>query len=402
MPTNDRQEPFSHPPLPVPHLRRRHWLQWGAGTAAAALLPAAAQSPQSGAAAAPPTIIQIADLSRAQQDVSRDFLVGSRTAWQELNARGGLRGRPVRHQVIEIDGTPASLRNAWQAANEDATCVALCGCVGNSVAQGLLELQRDKPPGERAATLAQVAPWLQYSAADVGDTTFPIFAGRQAQIAYAIRTLSVVGVSELGVIYADAQTQADARAEIAQATASLGLKTQEFVPAAGGSLATLGRDLPSTAPAMLLFVGGTPEMIELIRGLRAQNLWRYLVALADVNLQVLAQSGIAARGVSVIATQAVPMLTAGVPVVRRYRAALALLFDEPPSTLGLAGYIAARYAAQVLAGLDAAPTRATALAAFQRRATMDLGGFVIDYAGGQRSATGVTQGMLATDGRIVG
>ena len=62
--------------------------------------------------AKPVTVAQIVDTSTEQQDVSKDFLIGSRAAWQDINSKGGLRGRPVQHTSIEVDGTPASLRAA--------------------------------------------------------------------------------------------------------------------------------------------------------------------------------------------------------------------------------------------------------------------------------------------------
>jgi hypothetical protein len=32
------------------------------------------------------------DTSQEQQDVAKDFLIGSRAAWQDINLKGGLRG----------------------------------------------------------------------------------------------------------------------------------------------------------------------------------------------------------------------------------------------------------------------------------------------------------------------
>lgn len=126
-----------------------------------------------------------------------------------------------------------------------------------------------------------------------------------------------------------------------------------------------------------------------------------MIALADVNLQTLAQMG-GGRTTPVIATQAVPMVNASLPVVRQYRAVLARLFDEPPVALSLAGFIAARYTYEVLADIDGVPSRAGVLAAFQRRREVDLGGFRVSFDGQRRSASYVTQSMLAADGRVVG
>jgi hypothetical protein len=104
----------------------------------------------------------------------------------------------------------------------------------------------------------------------------------------------------------------------------------------------------------------------------------------------------------VIATQAVPMVNAALPIVRRYREVLARLFDEPPVALSLAGFIAAQYTCEVLGEVEGVPTRASVLAAFQHRREVDLGGFRVSFDAQRRSATFVTQSMLTADGRVVG
>jgi hypothetical protein len=135
--------------------------------------------------------------------------------------------------------------------------------------------------------------------------------------------------------------------------------------------------------------------------LAKQSRQRYLVALADVNLQTMQQMG-ASRNTPIIATQAVPMVTAGMPVVRQYRETLARLFDEPPTSLSLPGFIAARYTFEVLSDIDGPLTRQSALAAFQRRSAMDMDGFRVNFGPKRRSSAYVTQSMMTLDGRLIG
>ena len=47
-------------------------------------------------------------------------------------------------------------------------------------------------------------------------------------------------------------------------------------------------------------------------------------------------------------------------------------------------------------------TRATVLAALQRRADVNMGGYVVAYRGKKRTNAYVTQSMLTQDGRIIG
>ncbi|EJE55048.1 hypothetical protein PMI14_00048 [Acidovorax sp. CF316] len=389
---------------PPSGVQRRHWLQ---GVAAMGLAgPAWGQgtdpSTRKSDADRPHVVAQIADLSPDQQDVSRDFLVGSRTAWQEINARGGVQGRPVQHLTLETDGTPAGLQSAWQTAQRQAACIALSGCVGNTAASGLIALQA-KAPGD--AALPFVAPWLHdtagiSTATGSSDTVFDVFAGHEAQITHAIKNLASMGVQTVGVAYASASARRQSEAMVAHAAQSMALKVQALAPQGAAAKTGAGARVDQS---IVLFIGGTPELFSFLDQLALpQGRQCYVVALADVNLQVLAQMGPTAAKASVIVTQAVPMVNASLPVVRSYREALARLYDEPPSPLGLAGYIAARYTAEVMGGINGPITRASMLAALQKRATLNIGGYTVSYQGRQRASAYVTQAMLTTAGRIIG
>ncbi len=339
-------------------------------------------------------VAQIFDGSVGQQDVSKDFLIGSRAAWQDINAKGGVRGNPVQHTTIEVDGTLSSLRAALAAVRDNPACVALSGTSGDPAATSMVRLLR-----QENVRIAHAAPWLQDSSIEAGDNTFPIFAARQEQITHALQSLSMVGVQEIGAIYAADSEQRLYQDDLQRIAGALKLKLQSF--RGQGELARLGQQLTAQTPAILLFIGGTPELVQFTQGLQRQSRQRYVVALADVNLQTMMQMGVAGN-TPVIATQAVPMVTANLPIVRAYRETLARLFDEQPTPLSLAGFIAARYTYQVLSGVDGALTRQSVLAAFQRRSSLDVGGYRVAFGPGRRSGNFVTQSMLTLDGRIVG
>lgn len=381
------------PSIPTSPIRRR-LLQAAALLATGTALPGIAQTGRSSSPSRSLVVAQLVDYSLIQQDVSKDFLIGSRAAWQDINARGGIRGRRVEHLALETDGTPASVQKALATVRDIPNCVVLSGSVGDQMASQLvMQLQKDN------LGLAHAAPWLQNSSLEIDEHTFPIFAARQEQIAYALKTLSVMGMQELGAVYASPQDHTAYHSEVERIASGMKLKLQSFRGA--DNLRAIGQQLTPRTPAVLLFVGGTPELAEFTQGLEKQARQRYIVALADVNLQTMLQMG-AARNTPVIATQPVPLVNASMPVVRAYRETLARLFDEPPTSLSLAGYIAARYTMDVLAEVDGTPTRQNVLAAFQRRSKVDIGGFLVRFNPQRRSNTYVTQSMMTADGRLIG
>ena len=377
-----------------PSPTRRQLLQRTGALGASAIIPALAQPSKSAGGSRSVVIAQMVDFSPAQQDVSKDFLIGSRAAWQEINQKGGIRGRRVEHLPLETDGTPASLGAAIDSIKSNAACVALSGSVGDLMASSAVALVH-----REGLNIAHAAPWLQNSSLEIDDNTFPIFAARQEQITHALKNLSVMGLKELGAVYATARDHSAYHVEVERIATSKQLKLRSFQ--GDGQLRALGQRLTPQTPAVLLFVGGTPELAEFTRGLEKQARQRYIVALADVNLQTLQQMG-AAKITPVIATQPVPMVTASLPVVRSYRETLSRLFDEPPTSLSLAGFIAARYTFEVLNDIDGPLTRQSALAGFQRRAAMDVGGFRISFSPQRRGSTYVTQSMMTVDGRVIG
>lgn len=380
--------------IPQENWTRRSLLRHTAGLAALSTASSWSQSTKKTGPQRPLAIAQIVDNTVGQADMSKDFLIGCRAAWQEVNSQGGINGYAVEHLVTETDASEGSLREALDVVKKAPHCVALSGTVGDRAASQLVGLLK-----QSQFNMAHVAPWMQNSELDGDAFTFPIFASRQEQIAKAFKQLSVMGVAELAAVYASEQEFTQYRSDVERAAASLNIRLQTYKPA--GDLALVGKKLTVDTARILLFLGGTPELVQFLRGIDKQARQRYVIALADVNLQTMMQMG-ASRITPVMATQVVPMVNASFGVVRAYRETLGRLFDEPPTPQSLAGYIAARYTAAVLRRIDGLPTRQSALLAFQQRLPIDLDGFRVSFNAQGRSGAYVTQSMVTPDGRLIG
>lgn len=380
--------------MPIDHtISRRSLLTLASGLSAGLAVPAWAQSAKSGASSRV-TVAQIVDMSATQIDVSKDFLVGARAAWADINAKGGIRGKTVQHQVLEVDGSAASLRTAVDSLKGQNQCVALFGTAGDRAAAQVTDILRRELPD-----IAHIAPWLQNLDTDGNDNTFPIFASRQDQITHAVKSLSVMGVTEIGAVYGTPAEFASYKTDIQQTAQALGLRLKNYSPSA--DLQQLGKTLTPDTPRVLLFIGGTPELFDFSKGIDKQAALRYIVAMSDVNVQTLTQMG-SSRHAQVVATQVVPLVNSSLPVVRSYRDTLGRLYDEPPTPHSLAGFVSARYTYEMLLSVEGATTRQNTLQAMQKRSSMELGGFRLSLEGKSRSGTYVTQSMIAPDGRLLG
>ncbi|NBW49197.1 MAG: twin-arginine translocation pathway signal protein [Betaproteobacteria bacterium] len=340
-----------------------------------------------------PVVVQVVDVSASQIDVSRDFLVGSRAAWQDLNARGGIRNRAVRHLVLEVDGSAKSLRGVADSLKGMNECVAAVGTVGDKVAAQLAAVLRRELPD-----LPHVAPWL-HNPGDGTDNTFSIFATRQEQIAYAIKSLSVMGVQEVGAVYGSTSELATYRDDVERAATELKLKVRTYAPTT--SLDSLATTLNAQSPRILIFLGGTPELAQFAQGIEKQAAQRYIVAMSDVNVVALQQLGVS-RFTPVIATQSVPAVNSNLPIVRNYREVLGRLYDEPPTAQSLAGFVSARYCAEMLQTVEGSLNRPNVFQAFAKRQPLELAGLRLNPDTRKRTGVLVTQSMLGADGKIVG
>ena len=372
----------------------RRWLLRSAVLGTVGMPVAWAQSSKTGAVSDSPTVVQIADMSAAHIDVSRDFLVGARAAWQEISRKGDWRGKAVSLQVLEVDGSDSSLRIALENVRSQSQVIALMGSVGDRAASLIAQSLPATVPG-----LAHIAPWLHSANPTPAGTTFSIFATRYAQIAHALKSLASVGVAEIGAVYASEPEYNLYRQEVESIAASLGVRCKTL--AGRADLQTLGQTLAAGSPRIIVFMGGTPELQQFAQGVGKQPTQRYIVAMSDVNLQTLQQLG-TPRNAAIIVTQVVPMVNSNLPVVRAYRETLTRFFDEPPTPHSLAGYLAARYCHEVLSSFEGALTRASALQAFQARGSVDLGGLSVDGRPGRSVNAFVTQSMLSANGRVVG
>ena len=132
----------------------------------------------------------------------------------------------------------------------------------------------------------------------------------------------------------------------------------------------------STDAAHRALCRGTPELHAFVGQLKLPaGRQCYVIALADVNLQVLAQMGNLPKRVSIIATQAVPLVSASLPVVRAYREALAVV-RRTPSPQGLAGLLQRGTRRRCCNKMTAPLTRANVLAALQQRKALNVGGWI--------------------------
>lgn len=375
---------------------RRRLLRGAAAATAVATLAGAATSaiaqPRP-AEAAVTRITQLLDTSPDQQELSRDYSTGIRLAFAEL--RKSNVPLPLL-STVETDASPASVRNALQLIKNDTAQVALIGAVGEGLALASL-----REAAQVRLEIAHVAPWLADSRFDAGGNLFSLFASREDQIRYVMKNFAAMGVTELGIVYPNPMLEQALHAGLAEATERLKLKARVLTVPQGKDIAAFASGLAPDIPVFLLFMGGSIDLARFTQGLDRKGRQRYLVCLSDVDIASFLQFN-PGKAVPVVFTRVVPNpMSSKVPVVRAYREALARLFDEAPSPMSLAGYLAGRYAANVLGAAGPNAGRARVLAEFQKRRSIEFDGYRVAFAGNGRAGGFVSQILLNSQGGFV-
>ena len=381
--------------VPSNPIRRRIILGAAGAALASPALEVLAQSAATSRTADPIRLAQLLDSSQDQQEISRDYSTGVRLAVNDFNRTARRRIQLVN---FESDGTAGSLKTIMQSVRKEPGLCAFIGTAGERLSLDSIQAARFE-----GLAISHLAPWLSDSRFDNDRDVLPVFATRELQIRYAMKSLEALGIADIGLVYSNEREYASLHVGVDAAAQALKLRPVVYVPKGSETTATIASRLPSTSPAVLLFLGGTVELSQFAQGLSARKLQRYVISLADIDVTTLVQLGVG-RAVPLILTQVVPNpQNSNIPSVREYRASLKAQFDETPSQISLAGYLAARYVLPIVARMERSPTRESVLAEFERRPSEDIGGFQIGFNPTQRRGSSyVTQTMLTGDGRLVG
>jgi ABC-type branched-subunit amino acid transport system substrate-binding protein len=347
------------------------------------------------AAGEPIRLAQLLDTSQDQQEVSRDYSTGVTLAVNDFNRTSRKRIQLV---PFQCDGAAGSLKTVMASIRKDVSLCGLMGTAGERIALDSIPAARTE-----GLSIAHLAPWMSDTRFDTDRDVVAVFASREAQVRFALKSLDSLGIADIGIVYPSPQEHATLHVGVEAAARQLKLRPVAYVPQGSDDATTLASRLPGNSPVLLLFLGGTIELSLFVQGLSARKLQKYVVSLADIDVGTLVQMG-TGRAVPLILTQVVPNpQSSTLPSVRDYRASLKAQFDEKPSQISLAGYLAGRYVFPIVARMERPATRENVLVEFERRPSEDIGGFQVGFTATQRRGSSfVTQTILTGDGRQVG
>jgi ABC-type branched-subunit amino acid transport system substrate-binding protein len=367
---------------------RRQWLQLAA-------LAASGVSPAQAAAQPSLRLAQIVDVSAQQQELSRDYGTGLQLAWTDTRDRRGP-GASVAIVRFDSDGSDAAIADAIGRIKADRSIIGLVGSVGDGLAINVCA-----QAAAAGLAIAHIAPWMADTRHDADDGVICLFPSRESQFRHAMQLFQGMGVSRIQAVFTSERDLSLFRTEVESLARTLSLRVDLFSPRAGEDIRALAGRLAGTN-GVALYLGTSLELSLLTQAMAARGDRRFVVGLGDSDYSVLRSLGIGV-GVPLVLAQVVPNpQTSKVEVVGRYRTLLKKLFDEAPSPMSLAGFLAGQYAARLLRDIAGPVSRESLLAQARRRPAHDLDGFRIDFQGGRRGSSYVDHRMLKADGQLVG
>jgi hypothetical protein len=268
--------------------------------------------------------------------------------------------------------------------------------VGDRLAvQTQAELRQQDPK------LCQIGPWMADSRFESDRNVACLFASRARQLQQGLSVMRNMGMNELCVVYASAAEQALYDPQVAEMAQAQGLRLSRLTGTPGTPFGTLASRVPASS-AVILCLATSAELALLTQAMAARGDRRFVLGLGDVDAPSLQQLA-PGKGVPVILTQVVPNPSRGrTPVLEAYRTKLNQLFEEAPSAISFAGYLAGLYAAALVNDAGSGLSRDTLSAQVARRSPQDLGGWRVEFRDDQRGSRFVTHTLLSSNGQLIG
>ncbi len=324
-------------------------------------------------------------LSGPLADLGKAISTGAKIYFEALNARGGIKGRPVKLTTLD-DGydVKRSQDNVAQLMQERGT-LGLFNMMGTPMVEAAL-------PMLRSTGTMLFAPFTGALSAYPKDmrNVLPIRASYPDEAIQLVQHLSIIGIKKIALI-----TQANSFGDDVLNGAIAAMQKQSLKPVAQHKVksdasdvaAAVSATVATNPEAVIIGLAGKPAL-ETIKALRAAQKGLSLYALSILGAAgTIKAMGVDGQGVTL--TQVVPMPSKeAISVVREFRQAFAAAKSEiEPSHLVLEGFINAKAFATVANRVTGSLTAKAIIEAAWASKKLDLGGYEINFSEPGKSAS---------------
>ena len=342
----------------------------------------------------PIVVAQAADLSGPNADFGRDYTLGAKIYFDHINAGGGVNGRRIVYRSRDSAGIPVQGVAAAQSFVKEGAGI-LFGFTGDDI---ITAVAGDKTV--RNAGVPLFAPVAGNTSLGPGDGVFYLRASVAREIQATVAHLAATGVKTFAIATVDAHGREAIRA-LDEESAKYGARVvarSALDPTGDGPLKT-AQAIARERPQAVIVVADTLAVAQFFQRYRQLDPGAFLCAPSLVNVRTLttAIGPQAARGI--IVSQVVPDPGAALEIAREHKKLMERYADEPASQATLEGFIAAKALVQ---GLRRSRQGAAGLAQTVRgEGRVDLGGYTLNFSGGNRASDYVELTVVSQDGRLL-
>ncbi len=353
------------------------------------------------AAAAQAQIVvgQTADLSGPAAASVKELNQGASLCIDEINARGGVHGQPVKLVRLDDRNDPALARGNARKLIEEHGAHVLFLSRGTPQTQAILPLLAEHGIGLVAPSTGAMA--LRRPA---HPHVFNVRAPYQREAEHAVRHLDTLGIERIAVLHVDDSFGEDAAAGAAKGFKAVGkepLRVEKF-----------DRARPDLAPPVRRIVAAQAQSVLVVGSGEAVAAATRLIREAGSRAQVLTLSNNASRGfVELLGPHAHGVVVTQVfPSERSLKSRVAKEASDLARDRGLAalspammeGFVSAKVLVEGLRRAGREPTRARIVQAFDTMRRHDLGGLEISYAPAHHDGIDfVDLSIISSDGKFL-
>ena len=328
--------------------------------------------------------------------------IGAKAYFDQVNAEGGVAGRPIRLLSEDDRYSPEeAIRLLKQVAQQDRP-MAFINLLGSATVTALL---KDQTLDKLEIPAVGITPGADSLRTPGSPWLFHIHAGDNAQLRRILTQLSTIGMNKVAIAFQDLPFGKSglAFAESLAPTLKLAITQRVAVPMGSDDLKLAASELIKSGAQAYVMILAPNSGSSLIRDLRQAGNSTPVYGMSYVPVKgIIDKSGVnSAAGVALAqitpnpSTRTTGLTRAFHDTMQRYAPP-----GTDPSQLHLVGYVAARVVTEALRRAGPDPT-AKQLAKTLRSLRMDMGGYNIDFAGGNIGSQFVDIGVIGQSGRLV-
>ena len=327
----------------------------------------------------------------------KEFMEGAQAYFESVNKRGGVAGRMVFLNTLDDGYLPELVADNTKRLIEEDKAVALFGYFGDAPVNAALPIIKEK-------RIALVGAVTGAEAHRNNPNLFFVRASYQMEAEKIVAQGTAQGLNKFAIFMQNDEFGKDVLAGLQKA-----LDSRKLTLAGQGSYErnSLKVDdavakIAATMPQSIVMACTLEACAEFVRQIKKRGLAPRFNHLSSIDVASLFKElGDLSRGLEVSRVVPLPQ-SQSLPLVNDYTKALKDFAPKAqPSSLSLEGYIAAKVLVEGLKRAGTNPNRQTLLTALEGMRNVDLGGFMINFAGPNRRGSDFADvTMIGPGGRV--